>query len=455
MAIAIPIALQNLLTTTASMVDTMMVGELGQQSVGALGLCGQFSSLMFSCYWGFIGGGMLFFAQYFGAKNDDGINRSYGMTLTCMMTVAVIFTLAGLLVPEKVLELYTDKTVFREIGVKYLRIVCLAYPLQVYSMGMAALLRTTERVRIPLIGAIASVATNIVLNFCLIRGRLGFPALGVEGAAIASVIAAFVNVLTIGILAKKSGHKYIFAFAGHFRWNKRSVREYFKKCAPIIANELLIGIGNMVINVVLGRQPEDAIAALAVFRTLEGLVIGFFAGFSNAASVLVGTEVGAGKPELAWKRAIRLVYLCMGVIFMLMLVLVFVHTPLLHVMSLNGNSFDICFGMLLIFFVAVLFRMANWTMNDTYRSAGDATFGTLLEITFMYLMVLPCVYLSGMVFSWTFLIVFALCYVDEPIRFVLMQIHMYSGKWIKPVTPQGIEALREFRLAHPAKSRRK
>ena len=90
-AIAIPIALQNLLTTTASMVDTMMVAPLGEKSVGALGLCAQFSSLMFSGYWGFVGGGMLFFSQYYGADDDAGIERSYGLTWLCMMSVAVTF----------------------------------------------------------------------------------------------------------------------------------------------------------------------------------------------------------------------------------------------------------------------------------------------------------------------------------------------------------------------------
>ena len=90
--IAVPVALQNLLTTTGSMVDTMMLASLGEQTVGAVGLCAQFSSLMFAGYWGFVGGGMLFFAQYWGAKNDDGITRSFGLTLSFMMGVAVIFS---------------------------------------------------------------------------------------------------------------------------------------------------------------------------------------------------------------------------------------------------------------------------------------------------------------------------------------------------------------------------
>ena len=149
-AIAIPVALQNLLTTTASMVDTMMVAPLGELSVGALGLCAQFSSLMFSGYWGFVGGGTLFFAQYYGAHDDGGIRRSYGMTWTCMMTVAVTFAALAVFAPGAVMRLYTDKQAIQQIGVQYLRIVGFAYIMQVWSMAMSSLLRATERVRIPM-----------------------------------------------------------------------------------------------------------------------------------------------------------------------------------------------------------------------------------------------------------------------------------------------------------------
>ncbi len=105
--IAIPVALQNLLTTTGSMIDTMMIASLGQTEVGAVGLCAQFSSLMFSGYWGFVGGGMLFFSQYFGAKDHDGINRAYGFTLSCMMTVGLLFGVFAVFFPEAVMRLET------------------------------------------------------------------------------------------------------------------------------------------------------------------------------------------------------------------------------------------------------------------------------------------------------------------------------------------------------------
>jgi len=443
--IAVPVALQNLLTTTGSMIDTMMIASLGNTEVGAVGLCAQFSSLMFSGYWGFVGGGMLFFSQYWGAGDDEGINRSYGLTLTCMMAVGILFCALAVLFPRAVMRLYTDKSAIQAVGVEYLRIAGLSYPLMVFSMAMASLLRCTDRVRLPLYGSISGVAVNVALNWVLIFGHLGMPALGVRGAAIATVISQCVSIAVVVALARRSRHPYLLAFKRHFRWDAALVRAYFKKCFPILCNEILIGVGNMVINIVLGRQPEEAIAALAVFRTLEGLVIGFFAGFSNAASVLVGAQVGAGQPGVAYKRAWRLVYLCQGFIGIVGILLVALHTPILTMMGMRGESFRIAFGLIAIYSLAALIRMGNWTQNDTFRAAGDATFGTVLEIVFMWAMVLPCVWLSGMVWHLPTLIVFACCYIDEPIRYVMMQVHLYRGKWIKPVTREGRAALAEWK----------
>ena len=443
--IAIPVALQNLLTTTGSMVDTMMISSLGQNELGAVGLCAQFSSLMFSGYWGFVGGGMLFISQFWGAKDNDGVNRAYGLTLTCMMIVATIFCGMAVLFPESVMRLYTDKEDIQAIGVEYLRIVGFSYILMVFAMAMAVLLRCTERVRIPLYGSIVSVAMNIFFNWVLIFGNLGFPKMGVKGAALATLLAQCFNIAVIIILAKKNKHPFLFAFKAHFSGRKGLTSEYFKKCFPIIMNEVLIGVGNMMINIVMGRQTNDAIAALALFRTIEGLIIGFFAGFSNASSILVGKEVGAGNLETAYKRAWRIVYLCQGFIATVGVLLILLHSPILTLANLEGESFTIGTQFIVIFAIFAIIRMGNWTQNDTFRSAGEAVYGTVLEIAFMWLMVVPAVWISGMVIGAPTFIVFICCYIDEPIRYVLMQIHLHNGKWVKPVTPEGRAALEEFR----------
>ena len=446
--VAIPVALQNLLSTTGSMVDTMMIAPLGELSVGAVGLCAQFSALMFSCYWGFTSGGTVFFSQYWGAKDGDGVSRSYGMTVAMMLLISAVFSLLALLAPEWVMHVYTDKESISRLGVSYLRIVGFAYPLQVLSMAMSALLRSTERVRIPLAGAIGSVATNILLNDLLIYGHCGLPAMGIRGAALATTLAAAVNVLIIAVLAKAGKHQYLFQIRQHFRWNPAALRAYFRKCFPIICNELLIGVGNMVMNIVLGRQSEQAIAALAVFRTLEGFVIGFYQGFSSANSILVGMQVGAGALDTAYERAKRIVLLCGGCIFATCLFLLGVHRPLLTAMGLSGESYRIGLGMLTIYCAAAVIRMCNWAMNTAFRAGGDATFGTVMEISFMYALLLPCVCAAGLWLRVPFLALFACCYIDEPIRFVIMLRRMHSGKWIKPVTREGKAALAAFRAKH-------
>lgn len=452
--IAVPVALQNLLTTTGSMVDTIMLGSIGETTVGAVGLCAQFSSLMFSGYWGFVGGGMLFFSQYWGAKDDDGITRSYGITLLFMMMVALLFSSLAIFAPDLIMKVYTDKPEIQKIGISYLRIVGFAYPLQILAMAMSALLRSIEQVRIPLYGGIASVAANCFFNYLFIFGKCGLPRMGAAGAALGTVMAGIVNILVLVICVLHKHIPYVLEFSKHFRLNKRAVKLYLDKCFPILCNEVLIGVGNMLVNVVLGRQSEQAIAAVAVFRTLEGLVIAFFSGFSNAASVLVGKEVGAGNHETAFQRAKRLVYLCSGIIGIACLALILAHNPLLHTLGLSGESYRIGTGMLYIYGVIAIIRMGNWTQNDTYRSAGDAAFGSIMEITFMYLMVLPCVYLSNFYFHAPFLLVFACCYIDEPIRYLIMQRHLYSGKWIRPVSGPGLASIEEFRNRHGIRMKR-
>lgn len=444
LVIAIPVAMQNLLTTTGSMIDTMMISALGENSVAAVGLCAQYATLIFSCYWGFVGGGMLFFAQYWGAKDEKGISRTYGTTLTFMMLVAAVVTLLAAFAPGFIMRAYTDKTAIQEIGVEYLKCVFPAYPFQIFSVAMSAMLRTTDRVRIPLFGSIVSVCANILLNWLLIGGNLGFPALGVRGAAVATVCSAVINSLTIVAICAAKKYPFLFRFREHFDWTGEWIREYLKKSFPIICNELFIGIGFMITNMVLGRQPEEAIAALAVFRTLEGLVISFFAGFSNASSILVGNCVGAGEIRTAYERAKRLVFLCGSVIAMVCVGIFALHSPILRIMHLSGESFRICTQMIGVYCVAAVIRMCNWAQNDTYRSAGDTRYGTILEIVFQYAMVLPCIILAGQKFHLATVFVFACAYIDEPIRLVLMQIHMYSGKWIRPVTPEGKAALPAF-----------
>lgn len=442
--LALPVALQNLLTSTATMIDTIMVGRLGEVNVAALGLCGQFSTLFVNCYWGFVGGGILFFSQYWGSRDDEGIERSYGLTLLCMMSVAIIFSILSIFFPHLVLSMYTNSEEVINVGVKYLRIVGFSYILQVFSLCLSTVLRSIERVKIPLYASICSVCVNIIFNTLLIFGYLGFPSLGIKGAAIATLISSVVNVLVILIISKKKGIKYIFHFKNHFKWGKGFVKLYFSRSYPMLLNEIFLGVGNLLIGIVLGHQNDSIIASVAVFRTIEGLVIAFFSGFSSASSVLVGKEVGSGESEVAYERAKRIIYTCQIVIAIAAVVISLFSRDICLLMGLKEESAGIGSKMLIIYSLFAIIRMGNWAQNDTFRASGDTITGTVLEITFMFLLVIPLVYLGNFLFHLPFLVVFAFCYSDEIIRYIIMQFHLYSGKWIKPVTEEGKKGKEEF-----------
>lgn len=455
MVIAIPVSLQHLLTTTGTMVDTIMISALGDRVVGAVGLCGQFSSLLVAGFWGFMGGGMLFMSQYWGAKDEDALLRSYGIMWICMMTVSLFFCVAATCFPEVVMRVYTDKEATREIGVEYLRIVGFNYPLMVFCSAAAAFLRSTERVRIPLYASVSGVLVNVALNYLLISGHLGFPALGVKGAAIATVAGGAVNLLIIFVASQASGFKYLFMFRRHFRFVKGFLGSFFKKCFPILCNEILIGVSNALISIVFGHQSEAAIAAVAVVTTMEGIVISFFEGFANAGSILVGKSVGAGHLEEGYRRAPRIILVLGVVMVVLCSTIVLISSPIFTAMGLHDESLTIAKQMIIVFAIAMTFRMMNWVNNEIHRAAGDAFTGTVMEIGFMYLMVLPILYVTAYVWTPAFVFIYAARYVDEPFRFVIMNVHLAGGRWVRPVTSAGKKALPEFWKAHHIKEKTK
>ena len=195
--IGLPIAIQGLLTSSLSFIDSLMIGSLGEEALAAVGAAGQFGGLLFGFYWGLCCGGAMFIAQYHGIKDEDGIRRAYGLTATCMMAVALVFAILACFMPEWIMSIYAKDEAVRELGVKYLRIVGVAYLFQTMSMALSSVLSSTERVKLPLFASIASIVTNTGLNFLLIYGNWGAPKMGVEGAAVASIVAAVVNLAVL------------------------------------------------------------------------------------------------------------------------------------------------------------------------------------------------------------------------------------------------------------------
>ena len=442
--LALPIALQNILSTTASMVDTIMIGSAGELAVAAVGLCAQITSLFISCYYGFAGGAILFFAQYWGAKDDKGVNKTFGLSALLLTLIAVIFGGICVLKPNLILSLYTDKQSIIDIGVPYIRIVGFSYPVTVIVLIINFFFRTTERVKIPFLCSVVGFCVNFTLNWLLIYGRFGLPKMGAAGAAIGTLASSLVNLVLLLIFLKKDTADIRLHRKQMIAWGNGFVFTFLKKCFPIVCNECLYGVGQMLINIVVGHQSESAIAAMAAFRVLEGFVIAFFCGLQDATAVVVGKDVGAGAHERAYKNTIGYAILCPAITFTLVGTMLIFNRPLYGLFGLGAQAMEYGRYMLMIYLFAGTSRCCNNIMSNCYRAGGEPVFTTVVEITGLFLLSVLSTWAAGMIFHLPFPAVFACIYTDEAIRLACEIWYTKSCRWIKPVTEEGKKALPQF-----------
>ena len=368
--IALPIAFQNLLTTTASMVDTIMIGGQGERCVAVVGICSQIGSLFFSCYWGLASSSILFFSQYWGAKDEKGINKTFGLTFLCMSVVSFAFAAVCILNPSFLLRVYTDKTAIIEEAAPYMRIVGFAYPLQTFAVLISFLLRTTERVKAPLTCSIVSLVVNFCINYVLIYGKFGMPKMGVAGAAVGTLVSGAVNLILLFLYLLRSKCSVSLHLSQMFVFKGGFIRRYLMNAFPILCNELLYGVGQMLVNIVIGHQDESAIAAMAAFRVCEGFVYAFFGGLSNATSVVVGQAVGAGDHMRAYRFMKRSALFCPLITFAIVLTCAVLHQPLLSLFGLGDTA--MVYGMYMLY-IYLFFRMLkeNATREERYQQMID------------------------------------------------------------------------------------
>lgn len=286
---------------------------------------------------------------------------------------------------------------------------------------------------------------NFALNWVLIYGRFGAPKMGVAGAAVGTLASGIVNLVLLVIFLLVSKCEIRLRLKEMFGFQREFIGAYLSKCLPILANEMLYGVGQMIINIVIGHQDESAIAAMAAFRVCEGFVYAFFGGLSNAASVIIGKEVGSGHLPRAYNYCRKSSLFCPMVTFGVVGVMTLLNRPILGLFGLGTTAMEYGKFMLLIYLAFGTIRTCNYIMNESYRAGGEAVFGTVLEVSCLFLISVPATWIAGMVLRLPFLAVFAFVYTDEIIRLLVETRYTASGKWIKPVTEQGIGALPQFR----------
>ena len=448
--LAFPVAMQNLLTSSFILVDTIMVGQLGDLSLSAVGMAGQFGWFLNMITFGMCSGAAVFISQYWGAKDTAGIRRTYGIAVVSVCLISALFFVIGLLFPEGVVRIFNREPDVVEAGAAYLRIACWSYLATGVNMVFCIVLRSTENVKLPMYVSLVTTVLNAFMDYGLIFGAFGMPEMGIRGAALATVISAWAGPVLILAVSAIQRNMLISPIKELFGFNKRSIAEYYAKATPVIINETLWGFGTLLFSVIFANLGYQYYAAVTIFRTFENIAFVFFIGLCNASSIMVGKNVGAGHIKRAVedsRRFVLFVSLCSVLTGVLIIIFRF---QLASVFNLSGSitpeTLKLTASLLLVYGIELPVRNLPYILIvGTFRPGGDTKIGMKLDLLSLWLCSVPLTTLAAFVFKLPFIAVFAIMYAAEDyLKAILCVKYYFTYNWLRPVTEQGIKGLEEF-----------
>lgn len=437
LTLAIPIALQQLLTSCAQLIDTAMVVGLGNASTAAIGIAGRWAFLLNLAVFGISSGVATLTAQNWGVRNLRSIHRSFGIGILCTTVTGLVYTFATLLIPEQLMRIFTDELPVIEQGAVYLRNVSLYGVFFSLAQIICTSMRSTEDVHTPLLCAGVSVTTNTILNYLLIGGHFGFPALGLQGAALATTAAMALQLLLLLVIGHAKKNLIFSSWGEVFRFDRAFVAHFFRICTPVMINEFMWGVGTNIYTMVFARQGSENFAAYTIFSSIEQIVFVFFLGACNAASIMVGMTVGKGGKEEAYRMGKRFVLLMplMGILLGGLLILV--RYPLLSLLPIETEgALHTTAAILVVYSLWVPIRNIPYIcIVGIFRAGGDTKAGMIMDVVSLFLVGIPIVCAAGFLTEIPFPLLVGLMYVSEDIPKIIMCIQrFFSRKWIHQLT---------------------
>ncbi|MDR2515518.1 MAG: MATE family efflux transporter [Christensenellaceae bacterium] len=432
-AIALPMAVQQLVMSSVNIIDMVMVGALGDVAIAAAGISNQvffiYSLFLFGAY----SGASVFLSQFWGKGDVPNIRRTMGYMLAVGMFLALGFLLASELCPGFLLRWYSSDPAVVQAGIPYLKWVAWSYPLNALAFCYSFTCRCTGRVRLPMIASFTAIITNVAFNYLLIYGKFGFPRLELAGAAIATLLSRVTETGTVVIAV------YIMRLpaAGtpkqFFRFDKEFGLRLFKICAPVVANEGLWAIGTTLYTAIYGMLGTAALAAVQVVSSIVNLFTVFARSFANAASVLIGNRIGAGSNDGARDYANRSIWLlaCSGLVMGLLLLAL--QGPALGFFALSDEGRDLAMRLLFVNALVMIPSYMNMLLVvGICRSGGDTLWSGIVDVATLWLLGLPFGFM-GAKLGLSVEFVFLLISTENLGKMILCLWRVRSGKWLHNV----------------------
>ena len=429
--IAIPVTLQSMLQASFSIIDQIMIGQLGETNISAVGLCGNYS-LIFSVVIGAVStvAGILI-AQFVGANDDKEAWCSFDISLICGIIISALFLFASGIFPTQILGLYTNDIRIINTGAVYFQIVAFSYIPMAISTVLSAWLRCKEHATIPFLASLGAVAANTGLNYVLIFGKLGFMPMGIKGAAIATLVSQLLNLLFIFIgfvvCIRKNGDKPILSL--HFR--KITLRDYFIMIMPILISEFLWSLGQNVESAVYGHLSTANLAAYTLTCPIQGLIVGALSGLSAAAGVMVGKRLGKKEYDNAYAESKKIMFAgLIGslIVSTLLILLAGTYTRFYRVDNLVK---ELGKTLLIIFALYAPVKVENMILGGgIIRSGGNTRIIMIIDIIGTWCIGIPLCLIAAYVFHWGIVGVYTLLTTEEIFRLVISLVIFKRRKWM-------------------------
>ncbi len=432
--IALPMMLEQFLMSSLFIFDTVFVGALGDEYLGAVGQAGNLIMLLWCGFFALSSAGAIFSAQYWGKDKDEtGIRKSYTVSMIFTILMAVIFFVLSFFFRGTVMSVLSTDTAVRAIGAEYLSIVSFAYPVWAVLSVLAAMMRSMGIAKKPMIASVTAAAFNIIFDGLFVGGSFGLPKLGVPAAAISTVIGAVLELGMLIYFARRSGSP-ITARPRDFVWpGKEMVKKYLKTALPLAAKDQLWAGGISVYSVSFAALGVAATAAYNVYGTMIRFMDVLMLALGNAGGILIGHELGAAQIErakdYAWRllRVVFLACLALGPVFILL------REPLLlPYPNLTPEAIGYARDALLLGSLIIWARGVNYTnMNGILRAGGDTFGAAAIDIGVLWLLGVPLTVIAGMLLHLPFATVVLMTCLEEVVKVGISLLRVRKYKWAK------------------------
>ncbi|MDR2072025.1 MAG: MATE family efflux transporter [Spirochaetaceae bacterium] len=433
-ALAVPIMFQNLINSFVNIIDTVMIGRLGTAAIAAVGLGNQVFFLFTMVLFGICSGGSIFTAQYWGKKDIQGIRKNTGLCLFLNMAIALIFTILVLTVPDRIIGFYSQDLEVIRIGSMYLKTLAPVYVPFGISFVFIITLRSIERVRLAMVSTLIALSLNMGLNWIFIFGAGPVPAMGVKGAAIATVIARIVEMLILVTGSYRRKYQMAGTLREYTGFSLTFVSRFFIISGPVIFNELIWALGITVQNIIFARTGTDAIAAFNITNTFSQLTWVVFIGLGSGVAVLIGKKIGEGAEDTARDYAKRIVIFATILAAVIAAILYPFSMLLPFIFNVNLRVMEYVSIMFIILCCSYPFRAFNMNLIvGVCRAGGDTIFCVLFEVFIMWGYSLPLgAMMAFIVHAPVWLIYLCLCS-EDVFKMILGLWRLKSGRWLRTV----------------------